>query len=62
VLLEERPVWRRLVDVTFFDVDLALLQKTSGVAAGRSRRLEVEQGLGHAGIVRPGRGTIEGLQ
>jgi hypothetical protein len=48
VLLEERPVGRGLVDVAFLDVDLLLLQKTSGVAAGRSRGFEIEHGLGHA--------------
>ena len=48
VLLEERPVGRVLVDVAFLDVDLLLLQKTSGVAASRSRGFEIEQGLGHA--------------
>ena len=47
VLLEERTIGRRLVDVTFFDVYLALLQKTSGVAAGGSGRLPIEDPFSH---------------
>jgi hypothetical protein len=58
MLLEKRAIGRVLVDVPFFDVDLLLLQKTSGVSAGRSRGLEVEDRLGHIDIVRLGRGTI----
>ena len=58
VLLEERAIRRVFVDVTLFDVDLLLLQKTSGVSTGRSRGLEVEDRLGHVRIVRLGRGTI----
>jgi hypothetical protein len=52
VLLEKRAIRRIPVDVTFFDVDLLLLQKTSGVSARRSRRLEIEDWLGHGHIVR----------
>jgi hypothetical protein len=59
VLLEKRAIRRIPVDVTFFDVDLLLSQKTSGVSAGRSRGLQVEDRLGHARIVRLGHGTIE---
>jgi hypothetical protein len=51
VTLQKRPVGRILVDVTFFDVDLLLLQKTSGVAAGRSRRLPVEDRFRHVSIL-----------
>jgi hypothetical protein len=58
VLLEKRSIRRIPVDVAFFDVDLLLLQKTSGVSAGRSRRLEIEDGFRHDRIVPPGRGTI----
>jgi hypothetical protein len=59
MLLEKGSIRRVPVDVTFFDVDLLLLQKTSGVSARRSRGLEVEDWLGHGRIVRLGRGTIE---
>jgi hypothetical protein len=58
MLLEKRPVRRGLVDVAFLDVDLLLLQKTSGVSARRSRGLEVEDWLGHDRIVSLERGTI----
>ena len=47
VLLEERSIGRRLVDIAFFDVDLVLLQKTSGVTAGGSGRLPIENPFGH---------------
>jgi hypothetical protein len=48
VLFEERTIGRVAIDVPFFDVYLLLLQKTSGVAAGRSRGLPVEDRLGHS--------------
>jgi hypothetical protein len=51
VLLEERAVGRRLVDVALFDFDSVLVQKTSGVAACSSGGLPVEDGLGHPDIV-----------
>jgi 7-carboxy-7-deazaguanine synthase len=60
VLLEERAIGRRPVDVTLVDFNALLLQKTSGVAAGRSRGLPVEDGLRHATIVRRERGESEG--
>jgi hypothetical protein len=59
VFLEKRPIRRIPVDVTLLDVDPLLCQKTSGVSAGRSSGLQVEDWLGHGGIVRLGRGTIE---
>ena len=52
VLLEEGAIRRVPVDVSRLDVNLVLLQKTSGVAACRSRRLQIEEGLGHARILR----------
>jgi 7-carboxy-7-deazaguanine synthase len=52
VPLQEGPVRRVLVDVALFDVDALLLQKTSGVAAGRSSGLPEEGGLGHELILR----------
>jgi hypothetical protein len=51
VFLQKRPVRWVLVDVAFFDFDPVLIQKTSGIATGRSRRLPVEDGLGHGLIV-----------
>jgi hypothetical protein len=51
MLLEERPVWRLLVDVTLFDVRPLLIQKTSGVAAGRSRGFPEESRLRHKVIL-----------
>jgi len=39
---EKRPVGRVAVDVTFFDLDTLLPQKTSGVSAGYSGGLPVE--------------------
>jgi 7-carboxy-7-deazaguanine synthase len=51
VLLEERPVGRLFVDLLLVDVDPLLLQKTSGVAAGRSGGLQVKGGLGHTLIL-----------
>jgi hypothetical protein len=36
MLFEEGAIRRVLVDIPFLDVDSLLLQKTSGVAAGRS--------------------------
>ena len=51
VPLEKRPIGRILVDVSFFDVHPLLLQKTSGVAAGRSSRFPEEGRLGHNAIL-----------
>jgi hypothetical protein len=51
VLLQEPPIRRVPVDIAFIDVNPVLLQKTSGVAAGRSRGLPVEKGFGHKEIV-----------
>jgi hypothetical protein len=51
VPLEKRPVGRIPVDVTFFDVDPLLRQKTSGVAAGRSRGFPEEDRLRHRVIL-----------
>ena len=48
VLLEEGPIRRILVDVTLVDVYSLLVQKTSGVAAGRSRGFPEKGRLGHA--------------
>jgi hypothetical protein len=47
VFFEKGAVGRVLVDVTRLDVDPVLLQKTSGVAAGRSSGLPIEDRLGH---------------
>jgi hypothetical protein len=47
VLLEEGTIGRIPVDVNLFDVDVLLLQKTSGVSAGRSSGFPVEDGFGH---------------
>jgi hypothetical protein len=55
VFLEERTRGRFRDDVLELDVDPGLLQKTSGVAAGRSGGLAVEQRLGHWMII-AGRG------
>src|SRR5512134_1919198 len=51
VLLEERAIRRIAVDVPLLDVDVAFLQKTSGVAARRSRRFPVEERLRHSRIL-----------
>ena len=51
VLLEERAVGRLAVDVALLDVNLVLVQKTSGIAARRSGGLPVEDGL-HGSILR----------
>lgn len=51
VLLEERAVGGSLVDVPLIDLDTMLLQKTSGVAACRSRGLPVKDRLGHRVIL-----------
>jgi hypothetical protein len=51
VLLEKRAVGRVLVDVTLLDLDPVLIQKTSGVSAGRSSGFPVEGRLGHERIV-----------
>jgi hypothetical protein len=47
VPFEKRTVRRVAIDIPFFDIDLLLLQKTSGVATGRSGGLPVEDRLGH---------------
>jgi hypothetical protein len=52
VLLEERPIRRRLVDVDLFDVDSLRVQETPGILAGRSGRLGIEGRLGHPEIVK----------
>ena len=51
VLLEEGAIRRVFVDVALLDVDSLLLQKTSGVAAGGSRGLPIEDRLRHEQIV-----------
>ena len=51
VFLEEGAIWRTLVDVALLDLDSLLLQKTSGVAAGGSRGLPIEDRLRHEQIV-----------
>jgi hypothetical protein len=57
VLFQKGPRRRVLVDVALFDIDLVLLQKTSGVAAGCSGRFPEERRLRHAGIL-PGQAAI----
>jgi len=52
VALQERPIGRFLVDVAFDDLDPLRIQKTSGVAAGRSSRLPEEDRFRHPSIVR----------
>jgi hypothetical protein len=52
VLLEERAVRRRLVDVDLLDLDPLLVQETPGVLARGSGGLGVEDGFGHQEIVR----------
>jgi hypothetical protein len=47
VRVEERPGRRIVDDVAFVDLDSALLQKPSGVAARGSGRLPIEERLGH---------------
>jgi hypothetical protein len=51
VALEKRAIGRIAIDVVLFDADVLLLQKTSGVAARRSRRFPVEDGLRHPDIL-----------
>ena len=51
VFFEKGPVRRFLVDVALDDVDALFGQKTSGVAAGRSSRLPVEDRLRHVPIL-----------
>jgi hypothetical protein len=51
VLFQEGAIGRIAVDVALFDLDAVLLQITSGVAAGRSRRLPEEGRLRHALIL-----------
>jgi hypothetical protein len=46
-----------MVDVPIFNVDLVLLQKTSGIAAGCSGRFPEERRLRHARIL-PGGAAI----
>jgi len=53
VALEKRAIRWIPVDIALFDADALLLQITSGVAAGRSGGLPVEDRLGHTGIVQP---------
>jgi hypothetical protein len=62
VLLEERAIRRVPVDVALFDVDLLLLQKTSGVTAGGSRRLPVERRFRHGNILSGGTGRQGGMR
>ena len=47
VSLEERTIGRIGVDVDLRGFDVMLLQKTSGIAAGRSRRLPVKSDTRH---------------
>ncbi|MEO5896032.1 MAG: hypothetical protein ABIS06_10050 [Vicinamibacterales bacterium] len=51
VLFEKCPVGGLFVDVLLIDLDALLLQKTSGVAAGRSGRFQVKRGLRHGLIL-----------
>jgi hypothetical protein len=51
VALQERTIRRFLVDVTLDDFDSLRIQKTSGVTAGRSSGLPVEDWLGHRSIL-----------
>jgi hypothetical protein len=51
VALEKRPIRRITIDIPLFDIDLQLLQKTSGVSAGGSSRLPVQNRFGHPGII-----------
>ena len=48
---QKRAVRRGPVDVTFVQLDALLLQKTSGVATGRSSGFPVEGRLGHKVIL-----------
>jgi hypothetical protein len=59
VLLEKRAVGRVAIDVPLLDGDALLLQITSGVAAGRSRRLPEKGRLGHAPFYLPDRLAID---
>jgi len=52
VALQERPIGRLLVDIAFDDLDSLRIQKTSGVAAGRSSGLPEEDRFRHPSIVR----------
>jgi hypothetical protein len=61
VFLEKSAGRRILVDVVFFDVDLVLLQKTSGVAARGSGWFPVEDWPGHPRIL-PASPPASGLQ
>ena len=45
VPLKERAIRRFLIDVALFNVDALLIQKTSGVTAGRSSGFPVERRL-----------------
>jgi hypothetical protein len=47
VFFEKGAIRRITIDVVLLDVDLVLLQKTSGVAARRSGGLPVEEWLRH---------------
>jgi len=61
VFLEKSARRRILVDVVFFDVDVVLLQKTSGVAARGSGWFPVEEWPGHPRIL-PASPPVSGLQ
>jgi hypothetical protein len=51
VLFEEVPRGGFLVDVQLLNVDAGVVQKTSGIFAGGSRRLRVEGRFGHRGRI-----------
>ena len=51
MLLEELARRRFLVDVDLIDVDLALVQKTSGALAGRSGRLRIKRRFRHGNTI-----------
>jgi hypothetical protein len=51
VTFQELAIRRIAIDVSLVDVDPALIQKTSGCAARRSRGFPVEGWLRHIGIV-----------
>jgi hypothetical protein len=61
VFLEKSARRRIPVDVVFFDVDVVLLQKTSGVAARGSGWFPVEEWPGHPRIL-PASAPASGLQ
>jgi hypothetical protein len=49
--LQERTIRRFLVDVPLDEFDSLRIQKTSGVTAGRSSGLPVEDWFGHRSIL-----------